>query len=140
MNRLLRRLLPATICAGMVVVGGSVLQTNSAAGQQKKTAPTNVKQLIKQLGDESFDVRRKAREELFELGEAAVPALTATALDKSQDTGYSAVRILSRMAKETTGKAADAALGALKRIAKGDDAMARHEGRGAESLLRTSTV
>ena len=136
MNRLLRRLTPAALCAGLVIAGGSIVQTNVASGQQKKTSDGGVKQLIKQLEDDRFDKRREAREKLFELGEKAVPALTQTALDKTKETGYSAVRILSRMVKETTGKPAETAKAALQKIAKGDDAMAR---QARESLEEAET-
>ena len=103
------------------------MNTESALGQQqrKESVPANVAKLIGQLNAESFDARREAKDSLFDLGETAIPALTAEALERSNDTGYSAVRILSRLLKEKTGKVSDAARKSLEQIAKGDDAIAR---------------
>lgn len=126
MSRSIQHILSLIGC-GLVA---AVLMIPRSPSLAQDKAPTtrqseDAARLIAQLADKSFDVRRKARERLFEMGTAAVPALTATAQDRTKETGYSAVRILARMLREKPGGAADAARKALKKIAGGEDAMAR---------------
>lgn len=104
------------------------------AGQQRESA--EAEKLIDDLADESFDVRREAREKLLKMGKAAVPALTATALDRNQETGYSAVRILTRMMRERPGEDSKAAEEALKKLAGGKDAIARQAREAVEEAER----
>jgi hypothetical protein len=105
-----------------MAVGGVAVTAGGLAAQEKSDT---VGQLIKQLLNDSFDVRREAKQKLFELGPKAIPALKASALDKSSDTGFSAVRILSRMMNERPAADSQAARAALAELAKGDDALAR---------------
>lgn len=129
-----RRIMTTLACsAALLGVAGAVPAARGFVGQQEQGAASK---LIKQLGDESFDVRRNARNDLFKMGQSAIPALLAAALDKSNETGYSAVRILARMMKELQGDDAAAAKEALSKLAKGEDAIARQARESLEEAGR----
>lgn len=138
MNKFRLRFATFAVCSTLLVGVGLVALQNQALGQEKKPgdADSGISKLIDQLGDTSFDTRRQAREKLLALGKAAVPALTATALDKTKKTGYSAVRILSRMMTERRGADSEAAKAALRKIATGDDVIARQAREAVEEAAQ----
>jgi len=82
--------------SALVIVLGSV-----AAADEK--AP-DVDQLIRQLGDEDFDVREAATAKLAEVGEAALPALKkAAAESRDVEVKRRAAALVARIEKEKRG-------------------------------------
>ena len=63
MNQFSRRL-NGPLCFCLLAVGGVAVTAGGLAAQEKSDT---VEQLIKQLLNESFDVRREAKQKLFEL-------------------------------------------------------------------------
>ena len=118
-----RRMIGLTVGTGLLLAAAIAIPAKTLTAQERGVGTTS--QLIKELGDDSFDVRRQARESLVKMGRQAVPALTATAMDKTKETGYSAVRILTRMMNELEANDSAAAKEALAKIAKGEDTIAR---------------
>ncbi|MFK7818465.1 MAG: hypothetical protein AB8G99_07090, partial [Planctomycetaceae bacterium] len=128
-----RRMIGLTVGTGLLLAV-AVAVPQSLIAQERGLDRTG--QLIQDLGNDSFDTRRQARESLVKMGRKAVPALTATALDKTKETGYSAVRILSRMMNELSGEDAAAAKSALQKIAKGEDTIARQAREAVEEAAQ----
>jgi HEAT repeat protein len=73
-----------------------------------------VRELIKQLGDDSFDVREKASEELVTLGRPALPALSVALKDRDAEVARRAADCV-RLIENDAGPALAAA--ALRRLA-----------------------
>jgi WD40 repeat protein len=73
------------------------------AGPDEKAA--DIDKLIRQLGDEDFDVREAATEQLAKIGEAAVPALKkAAAGNPDAEVKQRAATVLTRIEKAARGE------------------------------------
>jgi HEAT repeat protein len=83
------------------------------------------KKLIKQLGDDSFDVREKASEELVKIGRLAVPLLQAAAKDADIEVARRAEDCLQRIGEQSGNATAISAvrLLALKRPPRAVEAL-----------------
>lgn len=90
------------------------------------TRADHIRTLVRQLGDDDFQVREKATRELVELGAAALPYLREAAEDKDPEVARRANHCLKKIGREATS----GRLGAAVRLAA-----ARGEPGTAEVLL-----
>lgn len=130
--KLSRRIPAVALGAGLLIAAGVAVPEGHLVAQERPAVDVN--KLVNELVDDSFDVRRAAKEKLVRLGKLAVPALTAAAQDATNDTNYSAVRVLTRMARDLDGENANAAKTALQKIAKGNDIIARQARESLEEM------
>src|SRR5262245_24827081 len=92
-----RFLLPGLL-AGLALVALASLPVQ--ADRIDKAAKPSADKLVEQLGSDSFNVRKKAYEQLEEMGEAALAALEKATSSKDTEVRKKATELVAKISKQ----------------------------------------
>jgi hypothetical protein len=114
----------------MAVVFGSVAATSWLGAVTSQPAPKpavqtlgrSIDALVKDLADDDFRVREKASQEIWELGEAALPALREALTSSDAEQGFRARDLISKIQLHITPETDAAVIAMVERYTKASPA------------------
>jgi hypothetical protein len=104
-----------------------------AEGSGAGEATTDIQQLVRKLGGAEYRQRRKAHQQLLDLGIEAVPAVAAAAGDPSPEIATRVFSLLETWSRSPNQSLAGASVAALRELAESENPRAAKAERALES-------
>jgi hypothetical protein len=119
-------------CVGVLLAATTVAET-PAVPPADSAPDRQFERLFSQLGADEFAVRKRAEQQLHDLGPAAIPALETAALTADSEALPTILGLLERMLIEDSPDIADAAERSLERLAFSENPAVTHRARSVLS-------